>query len=174
MDANLINQILCQNNELESYETREQFNSHLLEQYKLYLNSAENISNRRQTANAFFVTLNTVIISLVSYLNLGTTQNSALYWIVAIAGIVISYMWYRLIVSYRDLNTAKFKVVHEIEKMLPLRPYDAEWQAVGRGEKPALYLPFTHIEVFIPWVFLFLHLIVLSITVLPKILNLIG
>ena len=78
--------------------------------------------------------------------------------IMHLAGIAISYMWYRLIRSYRDLNSAKFKVIHQIEKKLPLSPFDAEWEAVGRGENSSLYLPFTHIEIGIPWVFLVLHM----------------
>jgi amino acid permease len=146
----------------------------LLEQYKLYLTSAENISNRRQTANAFFVTVNTVIISLISYLNLGVPNSSKFYWLASIAGIAISFMWYRLVKSYKDLNTAKFKVVHEIEKSLPISPYDAEWEAVGRGQNPKLYLPFTHIEVYVPWVFLILHFIVLGISTYSNLKQFIG
>jgi hypothetical protein len=80
--------------------------------------------------------------------------------VVAIAGIAISYMWYRLVRSYKDLNTAKFKVIHEIESQLPIAPYDAEWEAVGRGKAPELYLPFTHVEIYVPWVFIILHAIV--------------
>ncbi|CAD7855405.1 MAG: hypothetical protein [Olavius algarvensis Gamma 1 endosymbiont] len=68
-------------------------------------------------------------------------------------------MWYRLVRSYRDLNSTKYKVIHEIEKSLPISPYDAEWEAVGRGEDPKLYSPFTHIEVFIPWVFIVLYFV---------------
>ena len=96
---------------------------------------------------------------LVSYLCLGA-QNTSWYVVVAIAGIAISYMWYRLVRSYKDLNTAKFKVVHEIESQLPIAPYDAEWEAVGRGKAPELYLPFTHVEIYVPWVFIILHTIV--------------
>ena len=132
---------------------------HRMEQYKLYLEMADRISARRQTANSYFLTLNTVLLSLVSYLSLGTEQKKW-YWLVAIAGIVLSYMWYRLIRSYRDLNSAKFKVIHEIEAMLPMAPYDAEWEAVGRGKAPELYLPFTHVEIYVPWVFLILHVAV--------------
>jgi hypothetical protein len=81
---------------------------------------------------------------------------------VMIAGIVVSYLWYRIVRSYRDLNSAKFRMIHEIEKLLPTKPYDAEWEAVGRGEKPKLYLPFTHVEIFVPWIFMALHSIVLA------------
>jgi len=132
---------------------------HLLEQYKIFQESIENISSRRQTANSFFVTINTALIAIVSYLHLGSKTSTEYYWLVALAGIAISYMWYRLIRSYRDLNSAKFKVLYEIEKSLPLSPFDAEWEAVGRGKDSALYLPFTRIEMAIAWVFLILHLV---------------
>lgn len=75
-------------------------------------------------------------------------------------------MWYRLIRSYKDLNTAKFKVIHEIEQKLPCAPYDLEWEKVGRGKDSKLYLPFTHIEICVPWVFLALHVFVLIIIIL--------
>lgn len=144
----------------DSYQDTDKYNDHLLEQYKMYYESAEKISSKRQTANSFFVTINTTLIALVSYLSMGDENSGGYYWVVAVAGIAISYMWYRLIRSYKDLNSAKFKVIHEIEKKLPLSPFDAEWEAVGRGIDPKLYLPFTHIEVIIPWIFLFLHLVV--------------
>ena len=151
----------------ENYVSDESYQSHLLEQYKLYVTSAENISNRRQTANAFFVTVNTALVSLAGYLNFGADRLLDFYWLISFAGIVISYMWYRLIRSYKDLNTAKFKVVHEIEKNLPISPYDAEWEAVGRGENSKLYLPFTHIEIFTPWVFIILHFFVFVVSIYP-------
>lgn len=134
---------------------------HRMEQYKLYVEMADRISSRRQSANSFFLTLNTTIVALVSYLGLGE-QNNRWYWLVATAGIVLSYMWYRLVRSYKDLNTAKFKVIHEIESKLPMAPYDAEWEAVGRGKAPELYLPFTRIEIYVPWIFLVLHAVVVS------------
>ena len=123
------------------------------------MESADRISARRQTANSFFVTINTALVALVGYIHLGSTTENKYYWLIALAGIAIAYMWYRLIRSYRDLNSAKFKVIHEIEKKLPISPYDAEWEAVGRGKDSSLYLPFTYIEVGIPWIFLGLHVL---------------
>lgn len=138
-------------------EYGDKYPDHLIEQYKIYLEMADRISSRRQSANSFFVTLNTTIIALVSYVNFGDKRATEFYWLISIAGMTISYMWYRLIRSYKDLNSAKFKVVHEIEAKLPISPYDAEWEAVEKGENPKLYLPFTHIEIYIPWVFFAVH-----------------
>lgn len=158
-ESNEIRKKLFPSEVFDSYKDREKYQDHLLDQYTIYQESAENISSRRQAANSFFVTINTVLVALVSYLQLGSSSSAEYYWLVALAGVAISYMWYRLIRSYRDLNSAKYKVIHEIEKKLPLSPFDAEWEAVGRGKNPALYLPFTHIEMAIPWVFLTLHLV---------------
>src|SRR2546426_1964670 len=45
-----------------------------LEQYKLYVEMADRISARRQTANEFFLSVNTVIVALLGYLR--TVQRS--------------------------------------------------------------------------------------------------
>jgi len=142
-----------------AYESKEKYQAHLFEQYRLYVDMADRISSRRQTANSYFLSINTALLGFVGYV--GTKDTTGYLWLVAPAGIALSYLWYRLIRSYRDLNTAKFKVVHEIEKRLPLSPYDAEWEAMGRGNNPALYKPFTHIETGVPWVFIALHSVAL-------------
>jgi hypothetical protein len=150
-------------------EYSDKYYDHLLEQYKLYLTLTDKISDRRSAANTFFLTLNTGLISAIgitSFLSSkGETANSAkagemnlLFILAGFAMIVLCYSWYRLIRSYRDLNSAKFKVVHEIEKLLPIKPYDAEWEAVGRGNNKKLYFPFTHIEIYVPWIFMALHI----------------
>lgn len=142
----------------DTYE--KQYADHVLEIYKLYVEMADRISSRRQTANSFFLTINSAIVALVGYVNLASSQDSAaflFYALVAIAGMILSYLWYRLVLSYKQLNSGKFKVIHAIESMLPLRPYDAEWIALGKGKNPDLYKPFTHIETLVPWVFFAIH-----------------
>jgi len=134
------------------------YRSHYLEIYKIYLEMADRISSRRQSANSFFLTINTAIVGFVGYVQLGTKKSADYYFLVGIAGMVICYIWYRLIKSYKNINSGKFKVVHEIEKNLPMSPYDAEWEILGRGKNPKLYLPFTKIEMRVPWVFFGLHL----------------
>lgn len=127
----------------------ERYNDHILEMWKTYLGMADQISNRRERANAFFLTIHTAAFAAIGFL----IENNLYPWVAAICilvGIPMAYLWYRLVRSYKDLNSAKFKVVHEIEKLLPLRPFDAEWEAVGRGNDSSLYLPFTHVEIRVP------------------------
>ena len=157
METNKIRDALHNDVDVAAYNEQGTYQQHLLEQYKIFVTATENISNRRQTANSFFVTINTVLISFTSYSNAyGKTGLSALL-LASFAGLFISFMWYRLIRSYTDLNGAKFKVIKEIESHLPLNPFEAEWEAVGRGKDPTLYLPFTSVEANIPRVFMFLH-----------------
>jgi hypothetical protein len=148
-------------------EYGEHYQNHLLEQYKLYVQMADKISERRQSANSFFLTVNTAVLAFLGIVvipavdgnSLGALASRPLSWalVVSAAGITLCYFWYRLVRSYKGLNSGKFKVVHALEARLPSSPYDAEWEAIGRGKKPELYLPFTKVEVRIPWVFALLY-----------------
>lgn len=144
-------------------EYGDNYAAHVLEMYKLYVEMADRISARRQSANSFFLSINTAIVALVGYVRFGddTADTEGFYSLIAVAGIILCYLWYRLVRSYKDLNSGKFKVIHQIESRLPLRLFDAEWDALGRGKSPDLYLPFTSIEMRVPWVFAALHAFVL-------------
>jgi hypothetical protein len=140
----------------------EKFRDHCLEIYKIYVVTADKMGVRRQLANSFFLSINTAIIGLVSYLQAGSNTKTFLgfYLLISISGMLICYMWYRLILSYKQISSGKFKVIHEIEEKLPLSPYNAEWEILGRGKDSKRYLPFTHIERLVPWVFFGLHTVV--------------
>lgn len=142
-----------------------EYHDHVLDIYKLYVEMADKVSERRQSANSFFLSINSAIIAFVGSVDVIADQifHPSLFWLIGFAGMVLSYQWYRLVRSYKDLNTGKFKVIHEIERHLPFRPYDAEWTALGRGERADLYLPFTHVEIRVPWVFFAIHLFILVI-----------
>jgi hypothetical protein len=148
-------------NEIEddaTYPKNEKWHSHLLDQYKLYVEMADRISQRRTAANTYFLSVNSAILAFFGYL---TTNASPEYlWLLALAGCMLTLFWYNIVLSYRNLNSAKWQVVQDIEKRLPISPYDAEWDALQRGKNPKLYRPISHIESWVPWVFLSLHFIV--------------
>ena len=111
------------------------YNSDLLEQYKLYVQSAENVSARRVASSRYLLALNTALVALYG-IQAATFGQS--YWtlLVPIIGVVVSQLWHLIIKSHRDLNTVKFQIIHELEKHLPAAPFDYEWQAAeeGRGK----------------------------------------
>ncbi len=137
-----------------------EYPSHVLDQYRLYVQMADKISERRQSANTFLLTANTVLAAILGLAAEVPGSNPRLTFLSVggIAGMVLAFTWYRLIASYRQLNSGKFKVIHEMEQLLPLRPYAAEWTALGRGDDPKLYRPFTSVETWIPGVFFVLYL----------------
>jgi hypothetical protein len=130
-----------------------------MEQYKLYLTMLDNISDRRQHANNFFLTVNTGVCAFIGYIfsKDAAMEFRSFFWFVPVAGILLSYFWYRLIRSYRDLNSAKFKVVHLMEKRLPLAPFHAEWLALGEAKDRKRYVPFTHLEIWVPCSFMLMY-----------------
>lgn len=147
-------------------EYGESYREHLFEQYKLYIQMADKIGERRLVANRFFLTLNTVLITflgIVAGTSVGSDQtasiNPPLPWVLVVsaAGLVLCFSWYRLVRSYRGLSKAKFMVIRAMEKNLPAAPYRTEREAVGRGQDPKRYLPFTRIETRIPQVLMVLY-----------------
>lgn len=136
---------------------------HLLEQYKIYINSAEKISDRRQKANEFFLTLNSTMVALLGYVVTKMNGDDMKYLLLlsSVVGISMCYLWYRTVRSYKGLNSGKFKVVHAIEKRLPLALYDTEWEILERGHNKSVYWPFSHIELWIPWLFIAIYSIIL-------------
>jgi len=140
---------------------------HLLEQYKLYVEMADRISSRRQTANSFFLTINTALITVTGYVSFNEAKSCplAIFLFVGTCGMILCYMWYRLVLSYKGLNTGKYAVIGEIEKRLPVSPYAAEWIALGEGRDSKLYLPFTHIEVTIPWIFFSFYAFIITLNI---------
>lgn len=141
----------------------EKYIEHLLDQYRLYVNAAEKISDRRQKTNEFFLGLNTALIGLLGFMmtKSGSTESSMILFIASIAGTIMCYLWFRIIVSYKGLNSAKYEVIHTIEERLPLALYDTEWEALGRGKDKTKYWPFSHIEQYVPWIFIGLYGILL-------------
>ena len=136
-------------------EYGENYKEHLFEQYKLYVESAEKTSDRRQHANNYFITINTALISLIG-LSFQFKIFENLAWmksVLAFVGIVICVIFWYLIRAYKQLNTGKFNVIHEIEQNLPLALYKHEWKILGEGKDNKKYYPFSHIELIIPWVF---------------------
>ena len=131
----------------------------LLEQYKLYVEMADRISQRRQSANNYFLSVNILLFSALSYSMNKRFKQTAFLLLIALVGVLVSFIWHRLIRSYKDMNSGKFKVIHEMEKMLGYQPYKIEWEKLGEGKQKNLYLPFTKIELYVPLVFGFSYII---------------
>jgi len=144
----------------EKYGSR--YNDHLFEQYKLYVETTDKVSDRRAIANTFFITVVSAMISIMGVL-IGFGNNNKFLiscWmiIISLSGIIICYSWYVILQSYRQLNYGKFKIISEIEEKLPLQCYDSEWNVLGKGKQPKLYRSLTTIEKRVPIMFILIFI----------------
>ena len=141
---------------------RGSFEAHLLEQYKLYVQSADNASDRRVASSRYLLTINAALVAAYGF-QAALSERAILAVFVALAGIMLSLLSYSIIKSFRDLNNAKFKIIHELEDRLPAALYDREWQLLEEGRGKA-YWPTTHVERWMPFVFLALHVLALGVS----------
>jgi len=142
----------------------QKFNEHLLEQYKLYVEMADRISERRMQTNKFYISLLSGLLALLSILvSVGKLNQTLIFVIVSLLGIALCILWHINIRSYRQLNSGKFKVIHEMEQFLPFPCYDREWEVLGEGKEKTKYLQLTRVEKYIPvilaipYIFVFLY-----------------
>ena len=129
----------------------------LFEQYKLYVEMMDKVSERRHNANSFFLTVNTILISILSaVIGASNVLSFGLSWILiaSVAGALLCVTWWTLIASYRQLNQGKFIIIHLLESRLPARLFDAEWEAL----KEIGYRPFSRLERIVPIVFTLMYI----------------
>jgi hypothetical protein len=126
-----------------------------VEQYKLFVQSADNTSGRRVSVNRYQTSLNVGIIALFG-ITATIGPQPILQIIIAVAGVVISLNWLFTIRSLRRLNIEKFKIIHSMEESLPRAIYTEEWQGLGH-EKGWHYRGANFFENQIPPIFTFMH-----------------
>ena len=143
-------------------EYGDKYQDHLLEQYKLYVETSQHVSEKRQNSNNYLLTLNSTLVTLfVTFLSVfGHHRWNAL---IPFTGLIVCFIWWSLVDSYKDLNTAKFNVIHELENQLPVALFRHEWFVCGHNrqkkDKPVedMYVPLTHLERWIPVSFAVLY-----------------
>ena len=141
-----------------------EFENHLFDQYKLYVEMADRISARRMLANSFFVGVHTTLtIAFTVLIKENMLKPTLLIFAPFVALMLFCYVWERVVNSYRQLNSGKYKVVRVLEQMLPVAPYDAEWIMLGEGKNKKLYRPLTSVEKWVPRCFGLLYILLAGI-----------
>ena len=125
----------------------------VLEIYKLAVEMADRVSERRQSANSFYLSINTAFLSMF-YIFKPDELDTLSALVVAVCGVSLCVLWLRNISSYKDLNSGKFAIICLLEERLGCAPYTAEWSHLKRGLVNSKYRPFTQTERAVPVVFL--------------------
>ena len=121
-----------------------------LEQWKLCVEMANAISNRRDVMNNLMVTLNIAMVVAYTYSHVARSAT------ISIVGCISCIVWVLLVRYYRTLNEVKFEIINEMEKELPMQPFTEEWEKVNSKKG---FIQSTKLENLFPIVFLIIHII---------------
>ena len=145
------------------YHNDEEFKSHFFKAgagnveflYKTMVDSSEELIQRRQRMNAFFITAIGSLLAISGALTkFGRPATPTVTLIVAggfgVAGLLLCNSWRNLIDNYGKLNRAKFRVILKLEEALSANVFAAEWVALGKGRRPEKYQSFTTTEDRVP------------------------
>lgn len=141
----------------------------LLEQYKVFLQTSEELIARRQNVNNFYITVNSALmagIGLVWALDISVLYKSVVGILLFVVGIILSLSWIKLLESYGDLNGSKMKIISYIEKQLPASLFDAEWAVLSDKLNKRKYTSFTQSEKRIPMLFILVYIICVMVFVM--------
>ena len=141
----------------------------LLEIYKLHTELADRVSQRREGANRLYVS---ILAGMVTFLavsirfGIGDLPSDVMLGLAGIFGALLSVSWFAVLRSYRQLNSGKFKVLHDLETKLVYPFFTTEWGLLAEGRERNRYWKLTVVETGLPWIFfaMFVALVILSFT----------
>lgn len=131
----------------------------ILAQWQTCVEMANSVSQRRDTMNNIFITLNLAIVAAISI----TCDAKSL--LILVAGIIVCIIWILFIQNYKLLNTEKFNVINAIEEKLPVKPFNDEWEGLKNNKK---YIDGTKLEKILPIMFICLYIIAVIVIVVVK------
>lgn len=146
----------------------------LLEIYKLHAELADSISKQRATANRFYMLVLSGLAVLFSAF-LQRKNGVPIGWLMisfGLFGVLLAMAWYIVIRSYRQLNSGKFKALHELEEKLAYPFFKREWDLLADGKEQKTYWRLTVVETLVPIIFgsCFAVLLVIGICLLCGVL----
>lgn len=133
------------------------FSEDLLEQYKLYVQSADNVSVRRVSSGRYLLAVNVALVASYGFQLATVGQQVLLLLPVAMVGILVSLLSHHIIKSHRNLVNVKFRIIHELEQHLPAALYTYERRLASEGRSKR-YQPISETEQWIHLVFGALHM----------------
>lgn len=98
-----------------------------IEQYKIFVESADNNSNKRINQNNIYITIE---IAIISYLSITKLDDLYLY-IFCVIGIFISILWFLTIDNYSKRNKVKYQIINEYEQQKNLNWFREEEKRIG-------------------------------------------
>jgi hypothetical protein len=140
---------------------------YLFEQYKLYVETFDRMSSRRLLANAFFIGLNLIAIAIFS---LSFKQKDLIPSLLELSPLMVvsllCVVWWKITDTYRRINFGRVKAIRELEKLLPVVPYQAEWSTTYKNKSSRLSSSLLGLECWVPFCFLSFYFAIATTLVL--------
>ena len=153
----------------ECFEEESKDTAQILELYKIMVTSSEQLIQRRQITNGFFITVIGAIVGASGLIvkEKVLTDGAVLFLLFPLLiGLMMCRSWTNLINNYGKLNAGKFQVIHQLEQRLDAQIFAAEWVALGKGVRKEKYESFTSTEQNVPQLFSYLLWASLTLTLL--------
>lgn len=144
----------CTSKILEDLIVENPDNQILFEQYKLFVEMANDVSERRDRTNKFYTTLMSLLLTIFGIIS-SITKEWIIFILPLLIMILISWVWMKNIQSYSTLNRGKFDVINEIEKQLPAKGFTIEWELMEVYK----YQKLTKVEKKVPLIILIISII---------------
>ncbi|MEK7081524.1 MAG: hypothetical protein AAB888_01000 [Patescibacteria group bacterium] len=147
-------------NTKESYGS--EYQKHALEQYKIYIQSIDSVSDLKHKVNSYFLTINTILLGAVG-LSLKRDDffdPGKWHGVIPFIGVILCITWWYTTRSYKQVNRVKFKILHCLEEQLPFAVFKTEWKVIREpSTAPRGYTSET-IEPVVPWIFITLYILI--------------
>lgn len=128
--------------------------SDLLQQYKFFAGTSNEVSNRRLKTNRFYVSLlSGILVALPFVLDLDnlTPIRLVAMLLIGFVGVLLCVLWFFNILSYKQLNKGKYEIIHDMEEDLPYPCFKREWEELGEGDVLRKYITHWKVERLVPW-----------------------
>ncbi|TLU81626.1 MAG: hypothetical protein FDX21_11155 [Chlorobium sp.] len=168
---------------MEEFDTK---NKVSFDEFKLFYESAEKVTDRRNDANTWNYSICTAIMGAIAAIISWSVSKpefliTGLFTAIILSGMAALYstLWIGQIRDLKELNNAKFKVINEMaghvsfgdgknENIVSYKPFEREWEALKSAQIAEeakniniIALKSTNIEYLIPKAFRVLFLIIM-------------
>jgi hypothetical protein len=169
---------------------------HSFEEFKLYYDSTEKVTDRRLDTNRWNYSICIAILVAIAVLSKWSLTTASLIWVGFAAVAVLStmailfcFLWIGQIRDFKKLNNAKFAVLNEMAPKLDFHPdrpgevtsycpFDKEWKRLAEldalsevGKSNIIALKSSNVEYFIPKAFAALFASIILALILVTIFN---
>jgi hypothetical protein len=166
---------------------------HSFDEFKLYYDSAEKVTDRRIANNQWNYSICVATIAAMALVWSWSANNRSFAFLsltvvaaLSSLGILFSTLWIRQIADYKSLNAAKFSILNDIapsvafpssaksEEIVSSNPFKREWEALQKmdalrevGSRNLIALKSSNIEFYLPKALRFLYVLSLMVSVAP-------